>query len=124
VTKSKIVADTVSWKYPFNIIPFMPLSLTEAKKVLHDKGYSKVNMEGNALKIETIAKGDDPIEYKLLLKYDERELGIVVEGAWERNPMNMPPAENDITLTWENEYPAMFIQKKIEELEGLLKLKM
>ncbi|MFI5448896.1 MAG: hypothetical protein ACHQ03_03905 [Candidatus Bathyarchaeia archaeon] len=102
----------------------MRLSLTEAKKVLHDNGYSQVRMEGNALKIETIAQGDDPIEYKLLLKYDEKELGIVVEGAWELNPMNVPAAENDITLTWENEYPAMFIQKKIEELEELLKLKM
>ena len=102
----------------------MPLSLTEAKKVLHDNGYSQVRTEGNALKIETVAKGDDPIDYKLLLKYVENGLGIVVEGAWERNPMNMPSAENDITLTWENEYPAMFIQKKIEELEELLKLKM
>ena len=101
----------------------MPLSLTEAKKVLHDNGYSRVRTEGNALKIETIAKGDDPIEYKLLLRYDDKALGIVVEGAWELSLMNMP-AENDITLTWENEYPEMFIQKKIEELEGLLKLKM
>ncbi len=102
----------------------MRLSLIEARKVLHDSGYSQVRTEGTALKIETIAKGDDPIEYRLLLKYDEKELGIVVEGAWELNPMNVPAAENDITLTWENEYPAMFIQKKIEELEELLKLKM
>jgi len=98
--------------------------MTEAKKALHDNGYSQVRAEGNALKIETVAKGDDPIEYKLLLKYDEKELGIVVEGAWERNTMNMPAVENDITLTWENEYPATFIQKKIEALEELLKLKM
>ena|SRR5271167_5065988 len=100
----------------------MPLSLTEAKKILGDNGYSEVRTEGNTLKIKTIAKGNDPIEYKLLLKYDEKEL--VVDGAWELNPNNIPPAENDITLTWENDYPAMFIQKKIEELEELLKLKM
>ena len=102
----------------------MPLSLTEAMKVLRDNGYGHVRTEGNTLKIETMAKGDGPIEYKLLLKYAEKELGIVVKSAWELNPMNIPAAENDITLTWENEYPASFIQKKIEELEELLKLKM
>ncbi|MGO9644224.1 MAG: hypothetical protein ACLPY5_05700 [Candidatus Bathyarchaeia archaeon] len=100
----------------------MPLSLTEAKKVLDDNGYSQVWTEENALKIKTIAKGNDPIEYKLLLKYDEKEL--VVESASELNLNNIPAAENDITLTWENDYPATFIQKEIEELEELLKLKM
>ena len=101
----------------------MRLSLIEARKVLRDHGYSNLSTEGNTLRIETIAKGDDPIEYKLQLKYEEKELGIMVDSAWERNTSNMPGSEKDITLTWENEYPAMFIQKKIEELEELLKLK-
>ena len=92
-------------------------------KVLHENGYSQVRTEGNALKIETTAQGDDTIEYKLLLRYDEKELGLLVEGAWEQNTLNMPGDRKDITLTWENEYPATFIQKKIEELEELLKLK-
>jgi hypothetical protein len=114
---------SVIWKYPVEVIPCMPLSLTEAKKILHEKGYSQVQTVGETLRIETIAKGDDTIDYKLLLRYDERELGLLVEEAWERNTLNLPSDQKDITLTWENEYPATFIQKKIEELEELLKIK-
>ena len=114
---------TTICKYPVDIFASMPLSISEAKKVLDQNGYSQVRTEGNALKIETVAKDDDTIEYKLVLRYDEKELGLMVESAWERNTLNMPSNQKDITLTWENEYPATFIQKKIEELEELLKLK-
>jgi hypothetical protein len=101
----------------------MPLSLAEATKVLHENGFPQVRREGNALRIETIAKGDDPVEYRLVLKYAEKQPEIVVEGAWVRSIMDKPGDENDITLTWENDNASTFIEEKVAQLERLLKVR-
>jgi hypothetical protein len=101
----------------------MPVSLAEAKKILHEHGFSQVRKEGNALRIETIAKGDDPVEYRLVLKYDEKQPEIVVEGAWVRGIIDKPGEENDITLTWEDDNSSTFIEEKVAQLERLLKVR-
>ena len=101
----------------------MPVSLVEAKKILHDNGFSQVRKEGNTLRIETTANADDPREYRLVLKYDEKQPEIVVEGAWVRSIMDAPGDENDITLTWENDNSSTYIERKIDQLERLLKLR-
>ena len=101
----------------------MPVSLVEAMRILQDHGFSQVRKEGNALRIETTAKGDGPVEYRLVLEYDEKQSEIVVEAAWVRSIMDKPSDENDITLTWENDNSSTFIEEKIEKLERLLKLR-
>jgi len=101
----------------------MPMSLVEAMRILHENGFSQVRKEGNALRIETTSKGDGPVEYRLVLKYDEKQPEIFIEAAWVRSMMDQPSDENDITLTWENDNASTFIEEKIEQLERLLRLR-